>query len=247
MPDWPAPAHVRAVITTRKGGFSKVPYDSMNLGYHVDDEKFYVDKNWEYVLKYNVIENVPQLISQVHGSSVIELPYTSEHIPQADGSFSRKKNTPCTILTADCLPVFLCNKNGTQVAALHAGWRGLAAGVLSEGVASFENPADVIAYLGPAICPACFEVGKDVVNTFVSNAQKWGAGVAEVTIRQCFQPVDDKHWLADLYQLARLCLNANGVSAIFGGEFCTSHQPDLFYSYRRDGVTGRMASIIWFQ
>ena len=245
IPDWPAPENIRAVVTTRTGGFSDPPFDGLNLAFHVGDDPAQVQKNWSFLQQHAQLPGIPQRISQIHGEKVVELPLTDSAIPEADGVFTEKPDTPCAIQTADCLPVLLCNTDGTRVAALHAGWRGLALDVLGAGVSTFAPSDKILAWLGPAICPSCFEVGRDVLEAFLSAAPGWGRGVTQDEIHHCFTRVDETHWLADIYRLARLNLQAHGVQQIYGGNRCTVEEQDYFYSYRRDNKTGRFASIIW--
>ncbi|MGV6806295.1 MAG: peptidoglycan editing factor PgeF [bacterium] len=257
-PDWPAPANVEALVTTRADGVSQSPFDSCNLAFHVGEELRNVEANWDALVEQADLPARPQILSQVHGNRIIELPGldyaapSADRLPEADGVYTRTENTPCTVLTADCLPVLLCDVDGSQVAALHAGWRGLAADIIGEGVATFPEPGKLMAWLGPAICPSCFEVGNEVREIFLDAARSWGDGKADLqAVEGCFfrrgfqMNRDAEHWFADLYQLARLCLNASGVTRIYGGDFCTVEQKDLWYSYRRDGKTGRMASMVW--
>lgn len=236
-PVWPAPLNVRCLVTTRHGGVSTEGYTSLNLGDHVGDDPFAVAENRRRLSA--VLPAAPLWLNQVHGVNVFEagkLPGTAA-LPEADAAFSRESGVVCAVMTADCLPVLLCNRSGTVVAAAHAGWRGLHAGVLEQTVAATGCPgAELLAWLGPAIGPDAFEVGDDVRSVFVTaNA---GAECA-------FTALQDGKWLADIYLLARLALARLGVTAIYGGDFCTVQEAVRFFSYRRDGVTGRMASLIW--
>lgn len=236
VPDWPVPASIRAFSTTRAGGFSSAPWSSLNLGDHVGDDPESVTKN-RGLLADRV--SVPQsrfcFLNQVHGTDITELPLTSP--VDADGCVTTQPRVPCVIMTADCLPVLFCDRKGTCVAAAHAGWRGLCAGVLEQAVAQFEEPTEVMAWLGPAIGPRRFEVGAEVRQAFISL----DPGAAEA-----FTPASTQgHFLADLYQLARRRLRAAGVTQIYGGDWCTFSESDRFFSYRRDGVTGRMATVIF--
>ncbi|MGH8528772.1 MAG: peptidoglycan editing factor PgeF [Nevskiales bacterium] len=237
-PDWPAPPSVHAFVTTRDGGFSTGAYASLNLGDHVGDDPQVVAANRERVRKSAALPAEPHWLQQVHGRVVVDLA-TASLQPVADGAVSFAPGAICAILTADCLPVLLCDRAGQRVAAAHAGWRGLAAGVLAETVTSLNcPPAELIAWLGPAIGPDAFEVGAEVRAAFL---QKDSAGAA------CFRPNRAHHWLADIYELARRELRLLGVKDIFGGGYCTYSERERFYSYRRDGVTGRMAALIWIE
>jgi len=236
IPEWPAPDHVKAFTSTRSAGLSEAPYDSLNLGDHVGDNGLKVKQNRDILIQNAQLPAPPRWLSQVHGCKVIDSgQWTAGE--QADGIVSKTINHVCPILTADCLPILLCNQQGDQIAALHAGWRGLANGIIEQTIAAFScHTSNILAWLGPAIGPEQFEVGQDVVDAFVKH---------DVVSQQAFQQTDDSHYLADIYLLARQRLNALGVHAIFGGDFCTVNEPSRFFSYRRDAITGRMASVIW--
>ena len=236
VPNWPAPNKVRALITTRSGGVSQGIYDSMNLGDHVGDEAASVAQN--RALLHAHLPAEPKWLQQVHGTVVANADTLSD-VAQADASIAQRAGTVCTVLTADCLPVLLCDENASAVGAAHAGWRGLAAGVIEATVAAMRvEPAHLMAYLGPAIGPQAFEVGGEVRQIFIA---------ADPAAAQAFVPTakDPTKWLADIYQLARLRLKKLGVQRVYGGDFCTYSDASRFYSYRRDGATGRMASLIW--
>lgn len=235
-PDWPAPTRIRAFTTTRAGGVSDGPYGSLNLADHVGDDVRRVRANRDRLRQAADLPVEPLWLNQAHGIEVVDAAVAAPSAT-ADGGFASVAGTVCAVLTADCLPVFLCDRRGTTVAALHAGWRGLAAGIIEAGIARMGIPGKaLLAWLGPAIGPAAFEVGDDVREAFVRvDADSARAFVANPRGR----------WLADIYQLARRRLECQGVTAIYGGEYCTVAQADLFYSYRRDGATGRMASLIW--
>ncbi|WP_299022070.1 peptidoglycan editing factor PgeF [uncultured Photobacterium sp.] len=236
FPDWPAAAHVKAASTTRLGGVSQPPYQGLNLGLHVGDEAELVGKNRTLLQQQLGLMEQPAWLNQIHSTRVIELQSPLSSVSDADGSYTQVAGLGCVVMTADCLPLLLCDKEGTQVAAVHAGWRGLADGIIEAALAKFTVPADsIMAWLGPAISPEVFEVGGEVREQFIA-----GSPQAE----HAFKPHGDK-WLADLYILARQRLQAYGVTQIYGGQYCTFSDPELFYSYRRDGVTGRQASLIW--
>jgi polyphenol oxidase len=235
-PEWPAPTHVHAVVTTRIGGTSTNPYDSLNLATHVGDELRAIVLNRTQLRTMLHLPVEPLWLKQVHGVTVINAADATGE-PEADGSFATGPGAVCVVLTADCLPVLLCDRAGTRVAALHAGWRGLAGGVIEQGVRALSVPGrELLAWLGPAIGPDAFEVGEEVRATFV--AQDPAAAAA-------FRASGGGKYFADIYRLARLRLAAMGVNAIYGSGFCTVRDAHRFYSYRRDGVTGRMASLIW--
>jgi YfiH family protein len=231
--DWPAPAGVRAFCTTRRGGFSTGAWESLNLGSHCGDEPENVSHNRR--LLEAALPSRPVWLRQVHGDRVLRHEDAAERVVGCDALVSFRPGRACVVLTADCLPVLFCNRAGNRVAAAHAGWRGLAAGILQNTVAALdESPGELMAWLGPAIGPQAYEVGNDVVEAF-------GDGPAAG-----FKPRGGR-WLMDLYRVARTLLERQGVHDVFGGGFCTYSEPQRFYSYRRDGVTGRMASVIWWE
>ncbi|OOZ36935.1 peptidoglycan editing factor PgeF [Solemya velesiana gill symbiont] len=235
-PDWPAPESVRAAVTTRQGGYSKAPYGSMNLGDHVGDDPDAVRRNREHLKQVLDLPSEPLWMKQVHGCGVAQCGVDGIGT-SADASVASTPGQVCAVLTADCLPVLLCNRQGNWIAAVHAGWRGLVAGVLEAALEHFDQPGnEIMAWLGPAIGPESFEVGEEVREAFVSRDHR--AESAFVTGRP-------GHWLADIYALARLRLEREKLGYIGGGQGCTVTKSDRYFSYRRDGVTGRMASMIW--
>ena len=237
VPDWPAPANVKCVMTCRTGGVSQAPWGRFNLGDHVGDDPVHVAANRARLRR--LLPAQPGWLRQVHSARVVDL-HGQGPEPEADASFTRQTGQICAVLTADCLPVLLCDRAGSVVAAAHAGWRGLAEGVLEATVAAMQvPPGEILAWMGAAIGPQAFEVGDEVRQAFV--AQHAEASAAFVP-----QPMPGK-WLADIYQLARIRLKHAGVQAIYGGGRCTFNEADSFYSYRRDGVTGRMATLIWLE
>lgn len=238
VPDWPAPGNVCAVTTTRLGGISKPPYDGFNLATHVGDQLEAVNHNREQLAVQLQLKNNPCWLEQVHSNNVIEACKTTIPI-EADASFSRLPQQVCVVMTADCLPVFFCDRQGSVVAAAHAGWRGLAGGILEATIISMQRPgSDVMAWLGPAIGAKVYEVSTDVRDAFIQQTPE---------AESAFVATRAGHWLMDMYQLARQRLQASGVTQIYGGDFCTYTDSERFYSFRRDGVTGRMASLIWLQ
>ncbi|OGI43867.1 MAG: hypothetical protein A2150_02460 [Candidatus Muproteobacteria bacterium RBG_16_64_11] len=238
FPDWPAPTHVRAVSTTRAGGVSRGPYASFNLGDHVGDDPVAVARNRELLREALALPAEPVWLRQVHGTRVIDTARGDAH-GEADGAWSAQPGVVCAVLTADCLPVLLCDRTGTRVAAVHAGWRGLAAGVIEQGVHALGvAPEELLAWLGPAIGPRAFEVGPEVRAAFVQH---------DAAAAGAFVPSHDGRYLADIYALARLRLSALGVTRIEGGGFCTVTDRDRFFSFRRDGSCGRMATLIWLE
>lgn len=235
IPDWPAPAQVKACVTTRAGGVSLAPFDSLNLGDHVEDDLAAVLENRRRLSDAFTIE--PAWLRQVHGVNVVEA--DPGRIAEADGSWTSTPGVACTSMTADCLPALFCNLAGTRVAAAHAGWRGLAAGVLEAAFESLETePAEVLVWLGPAIGPQAFEVGPEVREAFMQQLP--------ITAEAFVPSRNPGKFMADIYQLARLRLAARGITAVYGGGFCTVTDP-RFFSYRRSPLTGRFASLIWLE
>lgn len=235
LPDWPAPANVRAVCSTRNGGCSTGVYASLNLGNHVADNAERVAENRRIYQLLAQMPAAPVWLNQVHGTAVSLLTKASI-ADTADASVTCEPGVVATVMTADCLPLLLCDKAGTQVAAVHAGWRGLCDGVIEATLAHFAKPAEVLVYLGPALSQSAFEVGPEVRDVFISHSAQ---------AEQAFISGNSNKWQADLYLLAKQRLQACGVHHIFGGQYCTYQQRELFFSYRRDGQTGRMASSIW--
>ena len=234
IPDWPAPPNVRALVTTRHGGVSSGPYASLNLGDHVGDSPAAVAENRRLLRAHLPAE--PVWLKQVHGKRCLDAAQAQVG-SEADAAFARTPGVVCTVLTADCLPMLLCDRQGTVVAAAHAGWRGLAAGVIESTVAAMGLPGEqLMAWLGPAIGPENFEVGDEVRAIFVAH---------DPQAANAFVPQGNGKWLCDIYALAQQRLRALGVCRIAGPDFCTLRDARRFYSYRREGVTGRMASLIW--
>ena len=241
--DWPAPGNVRTLMTTRLGGVSGGAggaYSSLNLGAHVGDDPAAVTSNRERLTSLLAAKSAgaPVWLNQVHGTRIISADsVVGSTPPEADGSFSRIPQVVCAVMTADCLPVLFCDIGGTVVAAAHAGWRGLLAGVLEASIVAMRVPGEeLIAYMGPAIGPQAFEVGNEVRAAFVA---------ADPGAAQAFRPATEGKWLADIYGLARQRLARKGLTRVYGGTHCTFTETERFFSYRRDGQTGRMASLIW--
>ena len=239
--DWPAPAWVQAVATTRQGGVSVEPYASLNLGDHVNDEPSAVRRNRELLRAGLSLPGEPAWLQQVHGTAAVQAAFAGDRVT-ADASWTSTAGVVCAVLTADCLPVLFCNRAGTHVAAAHAGWRGLSAGVLESTVgwlaADGAAPDSLLAWLGPAIGPSSYEVGVDVRDAFLRT---------DPAAEAAFQLNRPGHWLLDLYTAARLRLRRAGVTAISGGNYCTLADPERFFSHRRTGVTGRQATLIWLE
>lgn len=235
-PDWPAPANVHTVCSTRLGGCSVGLFTGLNLGSHVGDEPAKVVQNRQQYQHAAAMPNAPVWLNQVHGVTVAKLTTNSESGITADAAISREPDIVATVMTADCLPLLLCDTAGTQVAAVHAGWRGLCDGIIEATLRTFVPGAAVLAYLGPAISQAAFEVGTEVRDAFIAH---------DPSAANAFIPGKGDKYQADLYLLARQRLAACGVSQIYGGNYCTYQHSELFFSYRSDGQTGRMASSIW--
>lgn len=239
FPNWQVPSNIHAFTTTRQGGVSISPFDSFNLGDHVDDEKSAVKTNRTLLMEKFHLPHPPLFLTQTHSTNVIRLPYSGDNF-EADAVYTNQPNQVCAVMTADCLPVLFTTKQGNEVAAAHAGWRGLCDGVLEETVKCFQaQPQDIIVWLGPAIGPNAFQVGKEVVEQFICFDP-----IAEMAFRA--DSSQQGKYLGNLYQIATQRLNKLGITKISGGDHCTFSEEKLFFSYRRDGKTGRMASVIWF-
>ncbi|MDH5327740.1 MAG: peptidoglycan editing factor PgeF [Gammaproteobacteria bacterium] len=239
MPQWGVPSWVRAAVTTRLGGVSSQPYDSFNLGDHVGDDPGTVALNRQRLLDEMQLPSVPVWLQQVHGIRVVDAAGVSKaDAVQADAAFTRTPGVVCAVMTADCLPVLFSDREGTVVAAAHAGWRGLAQGVLEATVAAMGvvDISELCVWLGPGIGAKAFEVGEDVRNAFLAYDEQSVLAFADV---------GNKKFLADMDLLARQRLQSLGVTQISGGGYCTYSDAQRFYSYRRDKITGRMASLIW--
>ena len=236
VPDWPAPASVVAIATTRTGGVSRGPYASMNLGAHVGDDARSVQENRRALREELDLPDEPCWLTQVHGTTVVDAASTGAETPEADAAVSRAAGIACAVLTADCLPVLFAARDGSAVGAAHAGWRGLAAGVLENTVTALETSPDaLLAWLGPAISQEAFEVGPEVRDAFTA---------ADQSAAECFAPNARGRLQADLYGLARQRLRALGVTAVYGGGWCTYDDDKRFFSYRRSQACGRMATVV---
>lgn len=236
IPDWPAPKAVKSFISTRHGGISIGDYSALNLGDHVGDDPQAVSVNRSSLQACTGLSQEPLWLSQVHGTRVVDVA-GSEPGEQADGCVAFGSSGICVVLTADCLPILLTDSAGTRVAALHAGWRGLADGIIEQGIKKLAVPgSELMAYLGPAIGPKAFEVGEEVLQQFCQH---------DPVAVKAFKPNGPEKWLADIYELARQRLTRLNIDRIYGGNRCTFTEAEDFYSYRRDGECGRMASMIW--
>ncbi|CDL81526.1 purine nucleoside phosphorylase YfiH [Xenorhabdus szentirmaii] len=238
FPDWPQPDNVGACSTTRMGGVSLPPYDSLNLGNHVGDKSEHVERNRSLLAEYAQLPREPVWLEQIHGTEVITLDGQAVGNYQADAAYTNTPGQVCAVMTADCLPVLLCSASGDEVAAAHAGWRGLCSGILENTVSRFNAKPEMIrAWLGPAIGPEKFEVGPEVREAFIAT---------NFDLQQAFIPYGDKY-LANIYLLAKLKLQSLGITEVFGGTACTVTEERHFFSYRRDGNSGRMATLIWLR
>jgi YfiH family protein len=236
IPDWPAPPHIKSMQTLRAGGKSEGKYNSFNLATHVNDEINVVHLNRDLLNQY--LPSAPYWLNQTHSVDVLKIPSATLN---GDASYTIDKNTVCVVQTADCLPLLVTNMDGTIVAAIHAGWRGLLNGVIENTIEKMNmSPNELLVWLGPAISQKHFEVGFDVKNSFCEKHSE---------AEKAFHLISDQKWLADIYVLAKIRLNLCGISQIYGGSVsndnCTFANELEYFSYRRDGITGRMASLIW--
>ncbi len=239
FPKWPAPQSVQAWVSTRPGGFSQDKWSSWNLADYVGDDPAAVSANRTLLRQLACLPGEPVWLNQVHSDRAILLSSDSRAGLTADAAVTCSRNVVCAVLTADCLPILLCDCPGLIVGIVHAGWRGLVAGIIERTVAAMScRPSQIMAWLGPAIGPQVFEVGADVVEACTRE---------DPHACTAFAPLQEGRWLADIYQLARLRLRQSEVEAIYGGGLCTLTDRQRFFSYRRDGITGRIASLIWLK
>lgn len=235
LANWPAPKNITALSTTRSPGFSLPPYDSNNLALHVGDNPDLVMKNRQKFKELLSLPDEPVWLEQTH--STVCIIAENEENRNADAAITRSQKHPLVILTADCLPITLCSTNGDEIAAIHAGWRGLFNGIVENTVNKMTNRvSDLMAWIGPAICQKCYEIGDEVYEAFTS---KYPLSI------KSFQPHGSK-WLADLPQIAEIVLNSQGINAVYQSELCTFELKNEFYSYRRQPQTGRIGTFIWF-
>ena len=250
-PDWPAPANVHAATTLRSGGVSCGVYASLNPALHVGDEADLVKQNRQLIKASLGLPGDPVWLDQIHSNRAVPAHPPlggrgDSDLQQADASYTAESGVVCAVLTADCLPLLVCTVDGSQVAAIHAGWRGLLAGVIGNTITAMQIPlaplckrgarGDFLVWLGPAIGPECFEVGGEVRDAFLKKSPAF---------TPAFKQHSNGKWLADIYQLARIDLAMLGIDKVYGGGFCTVTEHERFYSYRRDKQTGRMATLIW--
>jgi YfiH family protein len=234
VPDWPAPANIHAATTLRTGGVSQSPYFSLNPAAHVGDDAGRVRQNRQIIREMLDLPSEPVWLDQIHSNRVVKAAKTTS-LQQADAGYTDESGVVCAVLTADCLPLLLCTTDGSQVAAIHAGWRGLLAGIISNTVIALQSQ-DLLVWLGPAIGPDRFEVGSEVCDAFLEKS---------AAFISAFKKQSNDKWLADIYQLARIELAVLGIVKVYGGTSCTITEYERFYSYRRDTQTGRMATLIW--
>ncbi|HEY8570202.1 peptidoglycan editing factor PgeF [Microbulbifer sp.] len=245
-PDWPAPAKVHAFVTLRRDGHSSGGYEAFNLADHVGDSPEAVASNRAQLKQELNLPSEPQWLEQIHSDKAV-VAHSDGMVRTADASYTSEAGVVCAVMTADCLPLLVCNRDGAEVAAIHAGWRGLTGGVIRETIRAMASaPEDLLVWLGPAIGPKAFECGVDVLEAAFESSMSETHAEA---IAKCFVPHSKKplHFLADIYALGRAELAELGVTQVFGGDRCTVSEDSEFFSYRRDRDTGRMASLIWFE
>lgn len=240
LPTWNVPPQIKGFTTMRQGGVSQAPFDSLNLGSHVQDDPQAVALNRQRLVEQHHLPHAPIYLNQTHSTKVIRLPYSGQDL-EADAVYTNQPNQVCLVMTADCLPVLFCSQDGTEVAAAHAGWRGLCDGVLEQTVKQFSCPPnEIMVWLGPAISQQAFQVGQEVIDQFCAfDPQAEQAFVPDPTTRGKF--------LGNLYQIAQQRLNKVGITQISGGDYCTYTDEQRFFSYRREGKTGRMATLVWIE
>jgi purine-nucleoside/S-methyl-5'-thioadenosine phosphorylase / adenosine deaminase len=235
--NWPAPEHVRAGTSIRSGGLSQAPYNDLNLAHHVGDEPGNVKNNREIILNHLELQSEPIWLDQTHSSQIISIDNEPES-READGSFTTEQNKICTIMTADCVPVLFCDSNGTKIAAIHAGWQGICRGIIENAIKEFSVPESLLVWIGPCISSKYYEVGKDVYERCINHSS---------SLKSAFDQINEDHWYCDLVNIVKIILKNAGVGLIYECNLCTYKMDKLFYSYRRDGNTGRTASMIWME
>ena len=235
--NWPVPRHVRAGISLRKGGVSLPPFDELNLGLHVDDDVKNVLNNRDILSQHLSLTSDPVWLDQLHSTNIIMV---DNHTiaASADGSYTIEKNTACTVITADCVPILFCNAGGTKIAAIHAGWRGISSGIVEKAIRLFSKPNTIYVWIGPCISSDNYEVGKDMYDQCRNKKS---------ILKTAFTKKNEDHWYCDLTKMVKTILYRTGVHQIYECGLCTYRMNKLFYSYRREGVTGRQASMIWME
>lgn len=235
LANWPAPKNITALATTRLSGFSQPPYDSNNLGMNTGDQEEHVLQNRQQLKHLLQLPNEPQWLRQTHSTHCVVVEEDANR--EADAAITRSNEHPLVILTADCLPITLCNIQGTEIAAIHAGWKGLVNGIIESTLNKMHSPpSDLLAWIGPSICQKCYEVGNEVYQKFTQQYP---------VSKKAFRPKNTQ-WLASLPQIAELILQSNGVNSVYQSELCTFELENELYSYRRTPQTGRIGTLIWF-
>lgn len=235
--NWPVPEHIHAGTSTRTGGYSQHAYSTLNLAEHVGDQKDNVEKNRALLSTQLNLSSTPYWLNQTHSNQIVCLDNNIRDL-NADGACTSLRNHICTILTADCVPLLFCNKQGTLVTAIHAGWKGICKGIIENAIDLYPSPAEIMVWIGPCIKARHYEVGVDVFDSCLNHLS---------SLQTAFTQKDDLHWLCDLIGLVKIILQKKQVGAIYECGLCTYEQDELFYSYRRDGITGRTASMIWME
>ena len=234
QPNWPAPNNIYAATTLRTGGVSLGEYDSLNAATHVGDDSAFVTCNRRIIRSMLNLPSEPVWLNQTHSNVAVQA-IVNPNALDADASFTKEPGIVCAVMTADCLPLLVCSSDGTKIAAIHAGWRGLLNGIIDNTLSALQT-TDLLIWLGPAIGPEQFEVGEEIRSLFMSRSMNYAPAFKQRT---------QGKWLADIYELARINLNMLGIEKIYGGHYCTVTDKKQFYSYRRDKITGRMATLIW--
>jgi YfiH family protein len=234
---WPAPPQIHAGTSVRFGGHSQSPYNDLNLALHVGDNPENVIENRHILSEYLNLPAAPIWLDQTHSSNIISLDVNRDNF-SADGSYTSMRNKICTILTADCVPILLCDANGTRIAAIHAGWKGICGGIIEKAINEFSNPASILVWIGPCISSQYYEVGSDVYTKCLAHSAR---------LKSAFEQVNEDHWYCNLNNLVKIILENSGVGSIYECGLCTYEEDSLFYSYRRDGITGRTATMIWIE
>lgn len=235
--DWPAPKNIHAGTSLRTSGFSLPPFKGFNLAQHVNDNEHNVAQNRKKLIKNLSLKSTPIWLNQTHSKDIISIDELPEN-RDADGAITTTPNRVCVVLTADCVPVLFCNQSGTKIAAVHAGWKGICNGIIENAINMYTDPSSLLVWIGPCISQKYYEVGNDLYNACLSHSD---------SLKGAFQTKNDKHWYCNLSSLVKITLKNNGVGAIYECGLCTYKEQDLFYSYRRDGITGRTASMIWME
>ncbi len=235
--DWPAPNNIHAGTSIRVGGNSQAPYNELNLALHVGDIPETVVDNRQILSKQLNLPSEPVWLEQTHSSNIISIDTSAENVI-ADGSFTAEQNKVCAIMTADCVPILFCDAKGTKIAAIHAGWKGICGGIIEKAVNEFSNPDSLLAWIGPCISGQYYEIGMDVYEKFENYS---------TTLKRAFRQRNEDHWYCDLATLVKIILGNSGVTSIYACGLCTYAKDSLFYSYRRDGNTGRTATLIWME